>query len=688
MHAHSHSHAPSGPAAPPISAAIATALCAALGIAALLLQRSGFAAAHPLFLAAAIAAYLAGGIGPTRHAWESLRHGVLTVDVLMLAAALGAAAIGDWGEGLVLLFLFSLSGALEAFASFRTSRSIESLVQLRPREALLVPPADGHASGNASSASNVEQRVPVDSLTIGAVVRVRPGERFPVDGVVTEGETWADESTLTGESEPIEKSVGASVFAGTINGQGSVLVRMTKAVADTTIERIVHMVQDAQAQKTPTQLFVESWERPYVLGVFAVSALVFLGARVLGEASWYEAFYRAMVLLVAASPCAVVVSSPAVMLSAIARAGRLGVLFKGGVHVEALGKATVMAFDKTGTVTVGKPSVVAVWAPPGADENRLLTLAAAVERRSEHPLGLPVIDEAHRRGLDVSRHDVSDFQSRTGQGVHARVDGMWIGIGRETLFQSHETQPPADLLEHAERIRNAGQTALLVVTADPSLYGVIAVADRIRPEAAAAFAALKQLGVERLVILTGDHERVARAIAASLNSGGSLSATSISVGGVSDADFASPQTSALVAPEDLRAGLMPDEKVAELRRLADKGATLAMVGDGVNDAPALATANVGVAMGGRGSDVALEVADVVLMRDDLRALPAAVWISRVARRRVRQNMAFAFAMIAVLVTGSFFELPLWLGVLGHEGSTVLVVFNGLRILWERVPRFG
>ena len=305
-----------------------------------------FSTAGAWSVAACVGAYLAGGLGPTVNAVSSLRKRQLNVDLLMILAAIGAAAIGDWIEGVVLLFLFSLSGTLEAFAMYRTTRSIESLIQLRPREALLV--REGVAE---------DQRVPVESLQIGDVIRVRPGERFAVDGVVCDGETWADEATLTGESEPIHKPLGAMVFSGTINGQGSVLVRMTRAVADTTLERIVHMVQEAQAQKTPTQRFVESWQQPYVIGVIAAAALVFLGARVVHTASWYDAFYHAMVMLVAASPCAVVVSAPAVLLSAIARAGRHGVLFKGGVHLESLGKVDVIAFDKTGTVTLGKPGV-------------------------------------------------------------------------------------------------------------------------------------------------------------------------------------------------------------------------------------------------------------------------------------------------------------------------------------------
>ena len=633
-------------AAPPIFGAIATAICAALGIVGAILHRMDFSTASAWSVAACTAAYLAGGLGPTVNALSALKNRQVNVDLLMILAAIGAAAIGDWIEGVVLLFLFSLSGTLEAFAMYRTTRSIESLIQLRPREAMLV--REGVSD---------DQKVPVESLQIGDMIRVRPGERFAVDGVVCDGETWADEATLTGESEPIHKPLGAMVFSGTINGQGSVVVRMTRAVADTTLERIVHMVQEAQAQKTPTQRFVESWQQPYVIGVIAAAAMVFLGARIVHTASWYDAFYHAMVMLVAASPCAVVVSAPAVLLSAIARAGRHGVLFKGGVHLETLGKVDVIALDKTGTLTLGKPGVTEVWAPAGVDEARMLSLAASVEQRSEHPLGVPVVAEVRRRGIAISESPLSEFHSHTGHGVHARVDGTWVGVGREGLFETHDIVVPAELLEQAQRIRERGQTALLVLTVEESLCGVIGVADLIRPEATATIDALKRLGIHKIVILTGDHERVAQAIAKLLHA------------------------------DEVCAGLLPDQKVIELRRLAENGGLVAMVGDGVNDAPALAVASVGIAMGGAGTDVALEVADVVLMRDDLRALPLAVWISRLARKRVRQNMIFAFTMIGVLVIATFFDLPLWLGVLGHEGSTVVVVFNGLRLLWEPAPKF-
>jgi Cd2+/Zn2+-exporting ATPase len=442
------------------------------------------------------------------------------------------------------------------------------------------------------------------------------------------------------------------VFAGTLNGPGSVLVRMTRAVADTTLERIIRMVREAQAEKTSTQRFVESWQQPYVVGVLAGSLLTFLAARLLHTEDWDDAFYRAMVLLVVASPCAVVVGTPAAVLSAVARAARRGVLLKGGYHLELLGRVEVMAFDKTGTVTEGRPGVTAVWTPCVQQAEPFLRLAAAVEQRSEHHLAAAVLDEARRRGLTVP--PVQDFEGHTGLGVHGRVEGRWVGVGREGLFALHDVAIPPAVLESARHFRGQGQTALIGIV-EGVAGGVIALADRPRPDAAAALAALKQIGIRRNAILTGDHESVAHAVALA------------------------------VGADEVRAGLLPDQKVLELRGLMGDGRPLAMVGDGVSDAPALAAAPIGIAMGGAGSDVALEVADVVLMRDDLMSLPFAVWLSRRACRRMRESMALAFGVIGFLVLFSFLGLPLWLGVIGHEGSTLLVVLNGLRLLWEQPP---
>ncbi len=630
---------------PPIASAIATSICACFAFSGFALSR-WTAAPYSVLLVLWIVAYVAGGYRPLKESMTALWLGKLNVDTLMVAAALGAAVLGDWVEGAVLLFLFSLSGTLEAFATYRTNHTIESLVQLRRRQATRI-----------SKESSVDEIVEVIELQLRDVVRVRPGERFAIDGIVIDGESWVDESTLTGESELTHKVSGANVFSGTMNGQGTVSVEMTKAIADTTLERIVHMVHEAQAQKTPTQRFVESWQQPYVIGVFASALLIFFAARLIHSASWYDAFYHSMVLLVAASPCAVVVSSPSVMLSAIALAGRHGVLFKGAVHLETLGKVDVLAMDKTGTVTMGKPAVTEVWTTPETNVIRFLSLAAKVEKQSEHPLAVPIIREAERQGIPNQPLELHDFHSHTGLGVYARVEGVWVGAGREKLFETYNVELLPGILENAQRMRDEGQTALIVIAAEERIGGVIGVADRVRPEAADTIAKLKRLGVREIVLLTGDHERVALAIAKEL--------------GV----------------DEVRAGLLPDGKVTELLRLSKNGRCIAMIGDGVNDAPALATADVGIAMGGAGTDVALEVADVVLMRDDLKGLPMAVWVSRLARKRVRQNMVFAFVTIAILVLSTFFELPLWIGVLGHEGSTVLVVLNGLRMLWERTPSF-
>jgi Cd2+/Zn2+-exporting ATPase len=612
-------------------AAFCTVLCAAFGI---LGWSLGDSSLRIIFY---LAAYIAGGAVPAVGAISALLQRQLGVDLLMILAALGAAAIGDWGEGVALLFLFSLSGTLEAYAMYRTHRSIQTLVQLRPREAELV--RDGE-----------NRLVPIESLNIDDIVRVRPGERFPVDGEIIEGETWADEATITGESTPIHKPVGSTVLAGTINGRGGILVRMTRAVADSTLERIIQMVQEAQTKKTTTQKFIETWQQPYVLSVLLGVALALVGARLFHTDDWHDAWYHAMVLMVAASPCAVVLSSPAAVLSAIARAARRGVLFKGGIHLEMLGRVNVIAFDKTGTITQGRPSVVELTTTSGMTADLMLRLAAAVEQGSEHHLAEAVLAEAAKRGLELL--PVEEFENDPGLGVHGHVQGRWVGVGREGLFAPHDVEVPEDVRRMAERSRSAGQTALLVVVRGEG-GGVIGLADRVRPEAAAAVASLKRLGVEELVILTGDNQKTAEDAAASIGADG------------------------------VRSGLLPDQKVAELGRLMEGDRTVAMVGDGINDAPALATAHVGIAMGGAGTDVALETADVVLMRDDLKSLPFAVWLGRRTRKRVRQNMTFAFAVIGLLIAGGFLGLPLWLGVLGHEGSTLIVVLNGLRLLWDK-----
>jgi len=556
----------------------------------------------------------------------------------------------------VLLFLFSLSGALERLTMERTARSIESLIELRPETALVVR-------------GGVEQRVSVESIAVGESVRAAPGERFAVDGVILEGDTAADESTITGESMPVEKKPGDRVFAGTVNLVGAPLIRTERRADQTALSRIVQAVQEARRAKSVTERFVDRWQKPYVISVFAGAAIAAaIPLLFLGE-PFAAACYTGLVLLVAASPCAVVIATPAAMLSAITHAARHGVLFKGSAHLERLGGVTALALDKTGTATVGRPRVLDV-APAGcaAGADELLRLAAAIEARSEHLTARAVVSEAARRGLKLP--PVTEFESHSGEGAHGHTEGIWVGVGREPLFIRHRISIPAAALAEADRIRERGQTALIVVArrsvnggeasgdAAEIACGAIAVADAVRPEARAALAACRGLGVRHIALLTGDHARVARPIGEE------------------------------IGVDEVQADLLPEEKVKALRELLRRWPSLAMVGDGVNDAPALATATVGIAMGGAGTDVALDTADVVLMRDDLKGIPFSLWLARRAQRAVVQSLSLAFGVIGVLVISTLSGvLPLWLAVVCHEGSTLLTVANGVRLLGVPHPDF-
>ena len=625
-----------------------TVVCAVTGIAAGTSDRwaPGAGLRIPLY----VVAYLTGGIGPGLDLIRNLLAGRLDINLLMVTAAAGSAVLGHWGEGAVLLFLFSLSGALERRAMERTTRSIEGLIELRPDTALVL--RDGH-----------EERVPVQDVRVGDRVRAIPGERFAVDGAVIEGESEADESTLTGESVPVEKAPGSRVFAGTMNLRGSPIVRVDKAAEETTLARIINLVGEARKAKSTTEVFVERWELPYVVSVFLGAGLA-AGLSLAQGADAWTACYRGLVLLVAASPCAVVIATPAAVLSAITHAAHHGVLFKGGIHLERLAQVTALALDKTGTVTEGRPRVLRVAAIPPAREEDLLRYAAAVEARSEHHTGRAVVAEATRRR--IAWPEVTEFESHSGEGVHAHADGRWIGVGRDPLFRRHDVAVPAEAGREAEAIRGRGETALLVVVRhgtngapDPlAESGAIAVADAVRAQAPAAIAACRRLGIRHVAMLTGDHELVARPIASTIGA------------------------------DEVRAGLLPDEKVIALRQLRERWPSLAMVGDGVNDAPALASATVGIAMGGAGTDIALETADVVLMRDDLRGIPLALWLARRSQRVVRQSLGFAFGVIGVLVISTLTGvLPLWLAVVCHEGSTLVVIANGLRLLGAPHPDF-
>jgi Cd2+/Zn2+-exporting ATPase len=605
-------------------------------------------------------AYLSGGFFSIQEAWGTLKQRQFDVNFLMIIAAVGAALIGEPREGAILMFLFSLSNTLETYAMGRTHASIRALLDMAPKE------ADVYCDGQIV-------RMPVEQLQVGAVVLVRPGAQVPADGLVIKGESAVNEASITGESMPVEKRPGARAFAGTLNGQGALDVRVTTAVQDSTLARIVAVVREAREQKAQSQDFTDRVIGQYyayaVVGITLLALVVpllFLG--------WDlpTTLYRAMTLMVVASPCALVISIPAALLSALASAARGGVLFKGGRHLEAAARVKVVAFDKTGTLTTGRPGVVAIIpvggpgrlpdnlpcvacypTPPDdqlgqltPDQMRLFAVAAAIERFSEHPLARAIVKGVEEREIPIPTAD--EFEALTGAGANAIVLGRRMRIGRPALFG--ELTPDVAIEVHAQETQ--GRT--VVVLGDDEPWGLIAIADTVRPEAAAAVRQLKAAGIERVVLLTGDNATVANSLGAAL--------------GV----------------DEVCAELLPHQKVDAIKDLQTRYGPVAMVGDGVNDAPALATAALGVAMGAAGTDVALESADVLLMGDDLGRLPGALALARRARRIIRQNLVFAFAVMATLmVLAMVGNVALPLGVVGHEGSTLLVVANGLRLLVRR-----
>lgn len=587
-----------------------------------------------------LVSYVTGGWFGVMASIEALKEKTLNVDLLMILAALGAAAIGQPAEGATLLFLFSLSNTLQTYAMDRSRKAIEKLLDLRPAQA-----AVRRGSRLIS--------LPIEQLTLGDIVLVRPGERFPIDGEVTSGESDVNQATITGESMPVHKQMNDLVFAGTVNGTGSLEIRVTRLAKDTTLARIVKMVEDAQATKANTQQMLDTFEQKYAIFVLAAAVLlIFVPWLLLGHA-FQPTFYRAMTWLVVASPCALVISTPASILSAIANGARNGVLFKGGVHLEKTATLKVLAFDKTGTLTSGKPAMTGLQTFGDMKEDEMLRLVAALESRSEHPLAKAIVQAAHARDLNLPL--AMDFRAIPGQGVEGTVDSHHLWIGNERMFVERDVNIPADILTKASAMQEEGQTAMFVYEVKSQKFlGLLGVADTLREDAVEMIKALKAAGIEHVVMLTGDNTKVAAKIAAR------------------------------AGVDEFHADLLPQDKVTVLKSLQKKYGPVAMVGDGVNDAPSLATADIGIAMGGAGTDVAIETADVVLMSDDLRKIPFSINLARQARKVVWQNLTFSMAVIVLLVAGAFgADLALPLGVVGHEGSTVLVVLNGLRLLGFR-----
>ncbi len=624
----------------------------------------------------ALTAYAAGGYSGFKTALADAKQGNFNIDFLMIAAALGAAFIGEWEEGALLLFLFTLSGALESFASDRTRQAIIRLAELRPDTASVR--RDGAV---------VEMGV--EALAIGDVVVVKPGERMPVDGTVTQGTTTVDQSPITGESIPVYKGVGDTVFSGTINGSGALELEVTKLASDSTISKIIGLVQEAQNNAAPTQRLIDRFSQPYTLAVIGVTVLAIVLPLLFAAEPFSRTIYRAMTLLVVASPCALIISTPASILSAIAAAAREGILFKGGAYLEKAASLDMLAFDKTGTLTSGKPVLTDVVPLNGYSEEDLIARAAGAESLSEHPIAQAIVERAQEMNLAYTSPE--DFRGIAGHGVQAiygnGVSQEMVYIGNDKLFMSEAMDLSPSTRELGKRLQEEGKTAILVVRrrieleekvaefavgAGGSSYGpdnaevagrdweavgFLAVADTVRSNAAETIAALKELGITRMAMVTGDNHDVAAAVAEE------------------------------VGLEETYAELLPEEKVEIVGRLAEAG-SVAMIGDGVNDAPAMAASDLGIAMGGAGTDVALETADVVLMSDDLSKLSFMLRLSRQAGEIVRQNLYFSVGVILVLVVLTVivpflvpdFRLPLPVGVLGHEGSTLIVVINGLRML--------
>ncbi|MDQ3225881.1 MAG: heavy metal translocating P-type ATPase [Chloroflexota bacterium] len=610
-----------------------------LFLGAALLSERFTAAPATVPIALFVLAYIAGGTFATNTALRDLfLERTVSVDFLMITAAIGAAIVGHWEEGAILLGLFSTSNALEHHALGRTRRAVRALMELSPEVATVL--RDGE-----------ERIVPIEELRLGEVVLVRPGERVAVDGRVLAGETTIDQSAITGESVPAGKGVGDPCFAGTINGYGAIQVRVDRLHQESTLARIVQFVEQAQAEKSVAQRFTDRFEGWYAIGVIACSTFVGIIPPLLFAQDWESSIYRAITLLVVASPCALVISTPASTLSGLANAARNGILFKGSAALEDIGETRTIAFDKTGTLTYGRPALTDVLSlENGWSEADTLRLAASAERLSEHHMAEAIVRGAGERGLALE--ETESFRAVPGMGISARVAGDEILVGTALLFAEFGVAVPPAAEAEANRLRDEGKTAVFV--GDRELVrGLIAVADTVRPSARSVVAALQAQGIARIVMLTGDNQRVAAAIAAEL--------------GIAE----------------VSADLLPEAKLRLIETLKADGA-VTMVGDGVNDAPALATANIGVAMGGAGTDVALETADVVLIADDLTKLPYAIDLSRRTRRTIRQNLAFSLTVIGTLVVATLTRgIPLPLGVVGHEGSTVIVVLNGLRLLRTR-----
>ena len=600
-----------------------------------------------------ITAYFFGGYFTGKEAITAISKGGFEIDFLMLVAAIGAAILGVWAEGALLLFLFSLGHALEHYAMGKARKSIAALTDLTPKTALLKVTGDVREVG-------------IEKLVEGDIILVRPNSKISADGYITKGESTVNQAPITGESIPVdkkpvkypdmpfEKDVNipqeSRVFSGTINGNNTLEIKVTKAAKDSTLSRLVNLVNEAQTQKSPTQQFTDKFEKyfvPIVLGLVVLLIFAFL----IVDEHFSESFYRAMAVLVAASPCALAISTPSAVLSGVARAARGGVLIKGGRPLENLGTLSAIAFDKTGTLTEGKPKLTQIVPLGGISENELLKIVVAVEDLSDHPLAKALVRDGTERLGDTKIPQADHLEAVLGKGIKANLSGEKVYIGNLELFDSLDGQKPEKVAISAVHDLEAAGNTTMLIRKGPTYIGIVGMMDKPRPEAKETLKRLKDLGINRMIMLSGDNQQVADNVAKEI--------------GLTEA----------------WGGLLPEDKVKSVKDLLRKESKMAMVGDGVNDAPAMANSTVGIAMGAAGSDVALETADIALMADKLEKLPFAIGLSRMASRVIKQNLWISLGMVAVLIPLTIIGIAsIGPAVLMHEGSTLVVVFNGLRLL--------
>ena len=591
---------------------------------------------HILPVAGYAAAILIGGYTLFIKGLKNLSRLNFDMSTLMTIAIIGAAAIGEWGEGATVVILFAISEVLERYSMDKARQSIESLMDIAPKEALI-------------RRGQEEMVVHVDDIMIGDTMIVKPGQKLAMDGVVRKGTSALNQAAITGESVPVTKTAGDEVFAGTMNEEGLLEVEVTKRVEDTTIAKIIHLVEEAQEERAPSQAFVDKFAKYYTPAIIAIAFLIVIVPPLFFGGDWSKWIYEGLAVLVVGCPCALVVSTPVAVVTAIGNAAKNGVLIKGGVYLEEAGALKVIAFDKTGTLTKGIPAVTDI-VTYGGNENELLALAAAIEKGSQHPLASAILRKADEKRLNYHEAGVEDFQSLTGKGVQATVNNEKYYVGSPHLFEELHGGISDDCRQRIAGMQTQGKTVMVLGTSKEILL-LLAVADELRESSKEVISRLHQLGIEKTVMLTGDNQRTAEAIG-------------------HEAGVA-----------EIKADLLPDDKLSFIKQLRDNHQSVAMVGDGVNDAPALAAATVGVAMGGAGTDTALETADIALMSDDLSKLPYTIKLSRKALAIIKQNITFSLAVklfaLLLVVPG---WLTLWIAIFADMGATLIVTLNSLRLL--------